>query len=372
LTILVKEDDMNKNAVNVIGSTSEDRPLRVKAGFDPTAPDLHLGHMVLLRKLKELQDSGHKIIFLIGDFTAKIGDPTGRSKLRPILTDMEIEKNVGTFKEQVFKILNEDETEIRFNSEWWGSMPVPEMMRILSGNTVAALMQREDFRTRMDKGIPISVAEMVYPLIQGFDSVKLQADIEVGGTDQLFNLFMGREMQEKAGKKPQTVITMPIINGLDGKSKMSKSAGNHIGLNDDPVESFGKIMSISDDEMMEWLPLLTNIREESHPMETKMNMAFDIIRQLFGFKVAIEAKESFKSKFVRNENSGIPIKASGEIWIPEIFKRAGLIPSTSEGKRLINGGALKIDGEKSLSDKITVTKKTHVALGKKRQVDIYP
>jgi len=373
----IGSEKMKKNVVDFIDTVGVERSgsLRVKAGFDPTAPDLHLGHMVLLKKLQQLQNTGHQVIFLVGDFTAKIGDPTGRSATRPVLTDEEIAKNTATFKEQVFMILDPERTEVRFNSEWWGKETAAGLLQIMSDHTVAALMQREDFKNRMSNNQPVSMSEMVYPLIQGMDSVRLKADIEIGGTDQLFNLHMGRTMQERAGMKPQAIMTMPIICGLDGKNKMSKSLGNHIALRDDPNEIFGKIMSVSDDTCEDWLPLLADGEcSEEHPMKRKKWLAHNIVAQLHNKEIADAALAGFEARFSRNQiPEDVPVIAvSGRVFIPGIFKDAGLIKSNGEGLRMISGGALKVDGQKSSSKELEIEKETILSLGKRRIIKVVP
>ena len=340
----------------------ERRPLKIKAGFDPTAPDLHLGHMVLIQKLKHFQDLGHDVIFLIGDFTGMIGDPTGVSETRVALTKEQVLANGKTYEKQIFKTLDSEKTRIEFNSRWMNEMQAEQMVHLCSHYSVARMLERDDFANRYRDQKPISVHEFLYPLVQGYDSVALQADVELGGTDQKFNLLVGRDLQRDYGQKPQTVITMPLLEGTDGVRKMSKSFGNYIALEDKPGEMFGKLMSISDDLMMRYYELLTTedleAVKQKHPMEAKMDLAELVVRQYHGASAAAQGKEDFQQRFQSKEfpdqpdvtvvlsikefsNSNAP-----EIGVIELLMRTGLLPSKAEARRLIAQSAVQVDGEK--------------------------
>lgn len=339
------------------------KSLNIKFGADPTAPDLHLGHAVVLSKLKQLQDMGHNIIFLIGDYTARIGDPTGKSKTRPPLTEKEIKKNTKTYFEQVAKILDPKKITIRYNSEWLDKLSSKDMVNLCSKVTLAQLTEREDFANRIAKKQPISMHELLYPLFQGYDSVELDADVELGGTDQTFNLLMGRTLQEHYGKKPQVVITVPLLEGLDGVAKMSKSLGNAIGLNEEPSQAYGKLMSISDELMWRYMLLLLNTPEEEirlakeriaqgkiHPMELKKDMAHAILEKFWSKKDADNAQESFEALFQKKDYSKaqeveLPEIGGDNLWVVDLLKKISSIKSSSEAKRLIEAGAVDIDGE---------------------------
>ena len=335
-------------------------PLRIKAGFDPTAPDLHLGHTVLINKLKQLQDLGHEILFLIGDFTGMIGDPTGKSATRPPLTEEQVEENAKTYQDQVFKILDKDKTQVVFNSTWMSKMSSADMIKLASQQTVARMLERDDFSKRYKSGQGISIHEFLYPLIQGYDSVALESDVELGGTDQKFNLLMGRELQKNAGKEPQVILTMPILEGLDGVQKMSKSLNNYIGIDDAPDEMFGKIMSVSDDLMWRYLELLsfesldtiadwkTEVEQGENPRNIKFRLADEIITRFHSPEAAQQAQQNFINRFSKNQ---IPDEMdeftfNQGIKIANLLKDAGLVNSTSDAFRMIKQGAAKIDGEK--------------------------
>ncbi len=337
------------------------RPLKIKAGFDPTAPDLHLGHTVLINKLRQFQDLGHEVYFLIGDFTGMIGDPTGRSETRKALTREEVLKNAETYRRQVFKILDPEKTKIVFNSEWNEKLTPREFIELLAKFTVAQMLERDDFSKRFRENKPIFLHELLYPIIQGYDSVALRADVELGGTDQKFNLLVGRQLQKEFGQEPQVVMMMPLLVGLDGVQKMSKSYGNYVGIEEPPQEMFGKIMSISDELMITYYELLSNCsneylekvkRGEIHPMEAKENLAFEIVERFHGREEAERARETFRKLFSKREirEEDLPeivLPASrDEEWLPSILKEAGVINSTSEGKRLLQQGAVKINNEK--------------------------
>jgi tyrosyl-tRNA synthetase len=344
------------------------RPLRVKAGFDPTAPDLHLGHTVLMNKLKDFQDMGHHIVLLVGDFTGMIGDPTGKTETRKPLTRDEVSRNARTYTDQAFKILDEKKTEVVFNSEWMGPLSLRDFIDIMSRHTVARMLERDDFQKRYKEGRSIAMHEFVYPLIQGYDSVVLKADVELGGTDQLFNLLVGRDLQREFGQTPQTVITMPLLEGIDGSQKMSKSLGNYIGITEPPKEIFGKVMSISDTLMLRYYELLSSaplerieaIREGAvHPREAKEALALELTGRFCGAIEAERARDGFKSLFARKETPddieevAIDAQESG-IWLPRLMLQAGLSKSTSEAIRLIRQGGVKVDGKKVDDEKALI------------------
>ncbi len=335
----------------------EQRPLRVKAGFDPTAPDLHLGHTVLLEKLRQFQQCGHQVVFLIGDFTGMIGDPTGKNETRPPLTQEEVLANAETYKQQVFKVLDEEKTEIRFNSEWFGKMSAAEMIALAGKATVARMLERDDFEKRYKGGQSIAIHEFLYPLVQGYDSVALDADIELGGNDQKFNLLMGRQLQEVHGKVPQMILTMPLLEGLDGVQKMSKSLKNYIGIEDAPNDQFGKLMSASDDLMLRYYELLTDVALEDvqamHPMEAKKQLAVRIVSRFHGQEAGLAAREGFEKQFAKKEvPDDVPeaemAAEDGRLWLVKAMSEAGLTKSNGEGMRLVKQGAVAVDGEKVL------------------------
>jgi tyrosyl-tRNA synthetase len=343
------------------------KPLRIKAGFDPTAPDLHLGHTVLLNKLKQFQDMGHQILFLIGDFTGMIGDPTGKNVTRQPLTPEQVKQNAVTYQEQVFKILDREKTEVVFNSHWMNDMSSADMIRLASNHTVARMLERDDFHKRYTNGQPIAIHEFLYPLIQGYDSVVLEADVELGGTDQKFNLLMGRELQKSYGKPAQCILTMPILEGLDGVQKMSKSLNNYIGINDSPKDIFGKLMSISDDLMWRYIELLSfrnvteidewrqQVEQGRNPVEIKKEFAEEMVARFHGEQAGSDARLGFENQFKKGElpddipDLTLSVGAEGML-IANVLKEAGLTSSTSDAMRMIKQGAVKIDGEK-VSDK---------------------
>jgi tyrosyl-tRNA synthetase len=338
-------------------SRSTGKPLRVKLGMDPTAPDLHLGHTVVLRKLKHFQDLGHTAIFLIGDFTGMIGDPTGRSATRPPLTREQIEENAETYKAQVFKILDPQKTVIDFNRRWMGQFTSDDFVRLMAKYTVSQLLEREDFHKRFQDEKPISVHELLYPLVQGYDSVALEADVELGGTDQKFNLLVGRELQRSYGQESQVVLTTPILEGLDGVQKMSKSLGNAIGIHEPPLEMYGKIMSISDEMMWRYYELLTDVqvadiekmKRESHPMEAKKDLARRIVADFHSEEAAAKAGEDWRKQFQKKEvPEGIEeteIKApENRLRIDKLLARTGLAGSVTDGGRMVKQGAVRVNG----------------------------
>ncbi len=339
------------------------KKLRVKAGFDPTAPDIHLGHTVLLNKLKHFQDLGHEIIFLIGDFTGMIGDPTGKNVTRQPLTREQVQQNAKTYKDQVFKILDPQKTKVTFNSEWLGKKTAADLIEIAAKYTVARMLERDDFQKRYTSEQPIAIHEFLYPLLQGYDSVELKADIELGGTDQKFNLLMGRELQKQYGQKPQVVMTMPLLEGLDGEKKMSKSLDNYIGINETPDNMFGKIMSISDTLMWRYFDLLsfestdtieqfkTEVKSGKNPRDIKFILAKEIVARFHDKSAAEKAQENFTSRFQKHQlPTDIPeIKytlSTPTLSLANLLKETGLCPSVSEARRLIQGGGVKINSEK--------------------------
>jgi len=333
----------------------EGRPLRIKAGFDPTAPDLHLGHTVLLEKLRQFQQCGHQVVFLIGDFTGMIGDPTGKSATRPPLTQKEVLDNAETYKQQVFKVLDESKTEVRFNSEWLGKMSAADLIQIAGKATVARMLERDDFEKRYKGGQAIAIHEFLYPLVQGYDSVALEADVELGGNDQKFNLLMGRQLQQAYDKPTQVILTMPLLEGLDGVNKMSKSLNNYVGIQESAKEQFGKIMSASDDLMYRYYELLTDVDLEAiksmHPMEAKKQLAALIVSRFHGEEAGLAARAGFENQFAKKEiPDDIPEKTitaeDGQLWIVKALSEGGLTASNGEAMRMIKQGAVSVDGEK--------------------------
>ena len=359
----------------------KNKPLRVKLGMDPTAPDLHLGHTVVINKMKQLQDLGHEIIFLIGDFTGMIGDPTGKNVTRKPLTKADVLENAKSYEDQVFKILDKDKTRIAFNSEWMGKMSSAEMISLASKQTVARMLERDDFSKRYKGGQAISIHEFLYPLVQGYDSVALRADIELGGSDQKFNLLVGRELQKQADMEPQVILTMPILEGLDGVQKMSKSLGNYIGIDEDPDSMFGKIMSISDDLMWRYLELLSfesletieswkkEVEDGENPRNIKFRLAEEIITRFHDKDQALKAQQNFIDRFAKNQ---IPdemdeFSFSKGIKVANLLKDSNLVSSTSEAFRMIKQGAVKIDGEKLTSKDLVPDEGTFVfQVGKRK------
>jgi len=357
--LLVEEEMADKLATG--------RPLRVKAGFDPTAPDLHLGHTVLLNKMRQFQELGHHVIFLIGDFTGMIGDPTGKNTTRPPLTREQIDDNARTYKEQVFKILDPQRTEVAFNSTWFDPMNAADLIRLAAKHTVARMLERDDFGKRYRAGQPIAIHEFLYPLVQGYDSVALRADIELGGTDQKFNLLVGRELQRHYGQPSQCILTMPLLEGLDGANKMSKSLGNYVGINEPPEEIFGKLMSISDELMWRYIELLSfqplsaidkwkaEVSEGRNPRDIKVAFAQEIVARFHDRAAADRALANFEARFKQHEiPEDIPehsVAVNGApLPLTQILKRIGLTASTSEAMRMIDQGGVRLNGQK-VSDK---------------------
>jgi len=332
------------------------RPLRIKLGMDPTAPDLHLGHTITLKKLRDFQRDGHTVIFLVGDFTAMIGDPTGRSETRKPLARADISANAETYRGQVFKILDPARTEVRFNSEWMDDLGVRRLIELAAHISVARLLERDDFEKRLESQEPLFLHELLYPLIQGYDSVALEADIEIGGTDQKFNMLVGRELQRAFKQPPQVVMTMPLMEGLDGERKMSKSLGNYVGITEKPGEMFGKLMRVSDPLMVRYYQLLTDVTPEEiagiksgkvHPMEAKKRLALMLVEEYHGADAANAARSYFESKFQRKEvPANVPVyRIAEDIWICELMKQLNFAPSNSEARRLLSQGAVRVDGE---------------------------
>lgn len=363
--------------------------LRVKLGVDPSRPDLHLGHAVVLRKLREFQDLGHTVVLIIGDFTARIGDPSGRSETRPMLSKEEVLENAKTYQEQAFKILDPKRTELRFNGEWLDAMTFSDVIVLASKYTVARMLERDDFAKRFKEGSPISISEFLYPLAQAYDSVAVQADVELGGTDQLFNLLVGRKIQEEYGQKPQIVMTMPIIEGTDGKMKMSKSYGNYIAFNDPPDEMYGKLMSIPDHLIVKYMRLLTDLPEDQvneyekameerkiNPRDVKMVLAFEITKFFHGEEKATEAQERFVKVFQKRElpDEMPEVCLEGETSIVELLVRIGAVSSRSEAKRLIEQGGVYLDDARVEDIRFVLepVKECVLKVGKRRFYKIRP
>lgn len=361
--ILVEEE--------LVAKLKEGRPLRVKLGMDPTAPDIHLGHTVILNKLRQFQDLGHEVLLLIGDFTAQVGDPSGKNSTRPPLTPEQVADNAKTYAEQAFKVLDAEKTQIVYNSSWLGELGATGMIKLASKLTVARMLERDDFKKRYGSGQSIAIHEFMYPLLQGYDSVALKADVELGGTDQKFNLLMGRELQKDAGQSPQVVLTMPLLEGLDGVKKMSKSAGNYIGVDEAPGEMFGKIMSLSDELMWRYFELLSRrsldelaaLRQEvldgANPRDIKILLAKEIISRYHNEAAAESAHQDFVQRFQKNaipdDLPEVTLNAGAEgVAIANLLKDAGLVGSTSEALRMIKQGAVKVDGDKLEDGKLVV------------------
>ncbi len=374
---IINKEDL---AAKLKKSAETGRSLKIKAGFDPTAPDLHLGHTVLIQKLKHFQDLGHEILFLIGDFTGMIGDPTGKSKTRPPLTREDVARNAETYKEQIFKILDPDKTRIVFNSDWLNKLTSLDMIRLASQLTVARMLERDDFRKRFDTQQAISIHEFLYPLIQGYDSVALEADVELGGTDQRFNLLMGRDLQRTWEQEPQVVITLPLLEGLDGVNKMSKSLGNYIGITDAANDIYGKMLSISDELMWRYYELLSDLSSEEiahlkreveegsvHPKTAKMQLARELTARFYDQEAALAAEAHFETVFKKHElPEEIPeyhcTPPEATIWLPKLLAEAGMVKGTGEGRRMIKQNAVSLDGEKISDQEYQVTGRGEVLL----------
>jgi tyrosyl-tRNA synthetase len=371
---IIREEDLKDRLEK---SLKTGTPLRVKAGFDPTAPDLHLGHTVLLRKMKHFQDLGHTVIFLIGDMTGLIGDPTGRNITRPPMTREDLNRNAETYKSQVFKILDRDKTELRFNSEWLEPLKYEDIVRLCAKYTVARILERDDFEKRLKENTPISMHELLYPLAQGYDSVMLKCDVELGGTDQRFNLLVGRELQKDAGQPPQIVGTVPLLEGTDGVEKMSKSKGNYIGITEAPKVMFRKIMGISDTLMWRYWELLTDATipeiaemKSREPMDVKMALAGRIVQDFHSSEEAKQAGDDFNREVRQGGEPGdiqtIEYGTTGEIRVPQMLAAVGLAPTRSEAERLLKAGAVEIDGARSIDLKWLAAAGTHtIRAGKK-------
>lgn len=382
---LLPEDEFKKKLEK---SVETNTPLIVKLGLDPTAPDIHLGHTVVLRKLKLFQDFGHKVIILIGDFTARIGDPTGKSVTRPPLTEEQVITNAKTYQEQIFKVLDPEKTEVRFNSEWLSKLDFADVLKLASKYTVARMLERDDFHKRYTEGRPISIHEFMYPLMQGYDSIALKADVEFGGTDQTFNLLMGRHLQGEEGMPEQTIITMPILEGLDGVQKMSKSLGNYIGISEAPSEMYGKAMSIPDELMMRYFMLVTDMSIEeqeqlskdlesgaAHPRDVKMKLAHTIVRLYHGEEAANFGQDEFVRVFQKHAMpTDIPeykVAFTEEpVFVPQLLSDAGLTASNGEARRSIKAGAFKIDGEKCNEEHIVLKDGMVLQVGKRKFIKI--
>ncbi|MEK6697843.1 MAG: tyrosine--tRNA ligase [Nitrospirota bacterium] len=385
---IIVEEDLRKKLEK---SASTGKPLRIKAGFDPTAPDIHLGHTVLLNKMRQFQELGHEVIFLIGDFTGMIGDPTGKSETRKHLTKDEVLENARTYQAQIFKILDPQKTRIVFNSEWMSKMTAEDIIQLAARHTVARMLEREDFKKRYQAELPISIHEFLYPLIQGYDSVMLKADVELGGTDQKFNLLVGRELQKEYGQEPQSIVMMPLLEGLDGVNKMSKSLGNYIGINEPAKEIFGKVMSVSDDLMLRYYELVSAMTFDGlqkikadiksgalHPMEAKKRLAAEMVGRFCGPGEGSKAREEFEQVFSK-KNLPDDIAVAAVAWegekmkLAKIMAAAGVAKSNSEARRLIQQGAVEvnqqpmveIDSELGMGEYI-------VRVGKKRFVKVIP
>jgi tyrosyl-tRNA synthetase len=373
----------------LLRSGKENLPLRIKAGFDPTAPDLHLGHTVLIQKLKHFQEAGHRVIFLVGDFTGMIGDPTGKAETRKVLTREDVERNASTYKEQIFKILDPARTEVRLNSEWLSGLPIEELVRLAAQMTVARMLERDDFRRRYEGERPISIHEFLYPLFQGYDSVALRADVELGGTDQKFNLLVGRDLQRAYGQEPQVVMTTPLLVGLDGVNKMSKSLGNYVGITEPPDTIFGKMMSISDDLMLDYYELLSDLSVSGlealkrdlaagarHPMDAKISLAGEIVARFHGQKAARDAAEGFRRRFSGKEfpedARRVPGTAlGGRTDLASVVSMvSSSFTSKSAVRRLIEQGGLEINGEKAVDPSRNILPEGEIRLkiGKKEFV----
>ena len=381
LAELKRGTDEILSEADLIEKLKENRPLKVKLGADPTAPDIHLGHTVVLNKLRQFQQLGHDVYFLIGDFTGMVGDPSGKNTTRPPLSREDVLRNAETYKEQIFKILDPQKTKIVFNSSWLGQLGTEGMIRLASNYTVARMLERDDFKKRFGNNQPIAIHEFIYPLLQGYDSVALEADVELGGTDQKFNLLVGRELQKSASKKPQVAITMPLLVGLDGEKKMSKSLGNYIGVTEAPSEMFGKVMSISDDLMWDWYNLLSfrplteiaqlkaEVENGKNPRDVKILLAKELIARFHDEAAANAAEQEFINRFQKGAmpDEMLEFTFSAEIGLATLLKEAGLVPSTSEAIRAAQQGGVKINGEKVEDVKAHAPKGTHVyQVGKRK------
>src|ERR687894_1905931 len=361
--LLNSADSIYANAVDVIPREDLDRrlrsgvPLRVKLGIDPTAPDIHLGFVVVLKKLREIQDLGHTAVLLVGDYTARVGDPSGRSKTRPVLSPEQIEANTRTYLEQAYLVLDRDRTEVRHNSEWLAGLSLADIIELTRATTVARILERDDFSKRFSAGDPITLTELLYPLMQAYDSVALDADVELGGTDQLYNLLMGRHVMEYYGKLPQCVLTTPLLVGTDGSMKMSKSLGNYIGVTDPPNDMFGKTMSISDKVMPDYYALLLDRPvPDAEPVEQKRELSRSLVRMFHGEPAAAGAESTFDAVVRRQVPEDVPeveLPADGEVWIVDLITRAGFASTNGEARRFIRGGAVRLGGDVVRDEKLS-------------------
>lgn len=365
-------------------SIKNNKPLKVKLGLDPSAPDIHLGHTVVLQKLKQFQDLGHEVILIIGDFTGRIGDPTGKSTTRKQLTEAEINSNAETYKKQIFRILDPDKTKVVYNSHWLANFKFEDVIRLAAKTTVARILERDDFKKRYEDNQPIGIHEFFYPLMQGYDSVELEADIELGGTDQKFNLLMGRNLQKEYGQEGQIALMMPILEGLDGVMKMSKSLNNYIGVEDSSKEMFGKVMSIKDELIIRYFKLITQLsneeinimeqemKEGKNPRDFKVKLAKTIITQYYDSEEAKRAEEEFINIFSKNQipediiEKELIVENEGEYWVPKLLQILGLVNSTSDGKRMLDQGGVKVDGNKISDMNIKVENEMVIQVGKRK------
>lgn len=371
-------------------SYKEKKPLKIKAGFDPTAPDIHVGHTVLLEKMRQFQELEHEVIFLIGDFTGLIGDPSGKNEMRKPLSEEEVRENAITYKEQIYKILSKEATVIEFNSRWMNEMDSKDFIRLASRYTVARMLERDDFKKRFQSQTPIRVHEFLYPLVQGYDSVVLKADVELGGTDQRFNLLVGRELQKEYGQEPQCIVMMPLLEGLDGVDKMSKSLNNYIGITEPAAEIYGKLMSVSDELMLRYYELLSHMPAEEfeglkrgladgsvHPKKAKDALAFEITARYWGDGEAQKAREGFERVFrdggLPEEIPEVSIKwEEDEMWVPMILKQSGMVKSTGEAQRLIKQGGVRVQGEKLTDPRAKLGRGSYlIRVGKRKFLKVH-
>ena len=389
LTVFLRGTEQVFHKEDLAERLEGDRPLRVKVGFDPTAPDLHLGHTVLIHKMRQFQDLGHQVIFLVGDFTGRIGDPSGRNATRPILTAQELQDNQKTYLEQAFKILDREKTEVRFNSEWMDQMTPDDLVRLASEHTVARMLERDDFAKRYGENQPISIHEFLYPLIQGYDSVMLEADVELGGTDQTFNLLVGRELQKRRGQPSQVVMTLPLLEGTDGVRKMSKSYDNAIGIREDPGQMFGKLMSLSDPMMWRYFDLLSlrpepeledlrrRVEDGGNPRDAKLELARELVARFHGEQAAEQAQADFTARFrdhqLPEDMEEIALTAGEALLLPNALQQAGLCSSTSDARRMIEAGAVRMDGEKvdNLKCKLPFDNPVVLQVGRRRVARVH-
>ena len=389
LTVFLRGTEQVFHKEDLAERLEGDRPLRVKVGFDPTAPDLHLGHTVLIHKMRQFQDLGHQVIFLVGDFTGRIGDPSGRNATRPILTAQELQDNQKTYLEQAFKILDREKTEVRFNSEWMDQMTPDDLVRLASEHTVARMLERDDFAKRYGENQPISIHEFLYPLIQGYDSVMLEADVELGGTDQTFNLLVGRELQKRRGQPSQVVMTLPLLEGTDGVRKMSKSYDNAIGIQEDPGQMFGKLMSLSDPMMWRYFDLLSlrpepeledlrrRVEDGGNPRDAKLELARELVARFHGEQAAEQAQADFTARFrdhqLPEDMEEIALTAGEALLLPNALQQAGLCSSTSDARRMIEAGAVRMDGEKvdNLKCKLPFDNPVVLQVGRRRVARVH-